>query len=44
MRTALTNQLLTRDFAGVVMVPRGRRMSWQIAKKYQLAGKQEERI
>jgi len=44
MRAALAIQLLARAIAGVVIVPRGRRMSWQIAKKYQFAGKQEERI
>ena len=44
MRVALTIQLLTRAIAGVVIVPRNRRMSWQFAKYGAITGKQEERI
>ena len=44
MRAALTIQLLTRAFAGIVIVPRGRRMSWQAAKDYSIIGAQEEPV
>lgn len=42
MKTELTTQISTRALAGVVMVPRGRRMSWQMTKNYSIIGGREE--
>jgi hypothetical protein len=42
MKAALTTQTLTRDFAGVVIVRRDHRMSWQVTKNYPSTGTQEE--
>jgi hypothetical protein len=44
MRAALAIQVLTRVIAVVVIVPRGRRMSWQVAKNYPITGEQEEPV
>jgi len=44
MGTALTTQILTRDIADVVIVPRDHRMSWQVAKNYSPTGGQEEQV
>jgi hypothetical protein len=44
MRTALTNEILTRGIAWAVIVPRDQRMSWQVAKNYSSTGGQEEQV
>jgi hypothetical protein len=43
MSLTLTTNLLTRNTAAVVIVPRDSRMRWQVAKNYSTTGKQEER-
>jgi hypothetical protein len=43
MNAALTTPIPTRAIAGVVMVPRGHRMSWLVSKDYPFKGEQEER-
>ena len=42
MSFTLTTDFLTRNTAGVVIVPRNSRMRWQVAKNYGTTGKQEE--
>jgi len=44
MKATLAIQFLTRAIAGVVIVPRDRRMSWQVSKNYPFTGKQEGSI
>jgi len=44
MRTALTTEILMRGIAGIVIVPRDHRMSWQVAKNYSSTGGQEEQV
>lgn len=43
MNTALTTQFRTRAIAGVVIVPRNRRMSWHGVMDYAPGGRQGER-
>ena len=42
MSLTLTINLLTRNSAVVVIVPRDSRMRWQVAKNYSTTGEQEE--
>lgn len=42
MSATLTARLLTRAIAGMVIVPRRCRMSWQVTKNYPIIGGQEE--
>jgi hypothetical protein len=42
MSLTLTTDLLTRNTAGVVIVPRDCRMGWPVAINYSTTGKQEE--
>ncbi len=41
MNAAMTTKPLTRVIAGVVIAPRGRRMSWQVANYRLITGGQE---